>query len=503
MKKSNRRREGAAKPNTGGRRGAPYPALAIGVGAFLSGLAAVGHELVWTRRLLDVLGCSGDAVAAVFGIFLLGNALGAGLASRLLRRPGVRRCWLLAGWSQLLLAATALPILWISRMDHVFWRLVGIDSAPSAGMTGLRFALALLLMMIPAAVCGTFLPLFFAAGSDGEHSLKHSGPVFYGINTLGGLGGVLLVPFALMPALGVWRGGLALCGLNLVLGGWCLWQMKRKADSPGSAEKPAKEHGGAPPGRVRLLQAFACGGLVLAAELLVFHHFNQVLLSGVHVTPVVLGSVLLGLGLAALLVGRFAVTPRACIWALFGASLGLALEPFWFCSLTQGLTPLPPGLGVASYIGKGLFLGVAVCGPVFLILGVLFPAIFSAAAEETGDVSGRFWGCLLLANGLGALAGSLTGQRLLMPWVGPWFGMGILATACAAVLGVTCRRRPSLTLGLLLLVEAVVIPAALLGYKRLPLVHLPSAGVRVVASVSGSDGLATLVIDEKGSGGSC
>ncbi|MBN8249034.1 MAG: hypothetical protein J0L84_16520, partial [Verrucomicrobia bacterium] len=49
--------------------------------AVVSGTAGLGHELLWTRRVLDLLGASVEAQSRVFGAFFLGLALGAGLAA--------------------------------------------------------------------------------------------------------------------------------------------------------------------------------------------------------------------------------------------------------------------------------------------------------------------------------------------------------------------------------------------------------------------------------------
>lgn len=58
-------------------------ALAI---ATLSGAAGVMHELLWTRRLVDLLGASAESTSRVLGSFMLGLALGAAYAARFVAR---------------------------------------------------------------------------------------------------------------------------------------------------------------------------------------------------------------------------------------------------------------------------------------------------------------------------------------------------------------------------------------------------------------------------------
>jgi len=50
--------------------------------AFLSGAVALSHELLWTRRLIDLLGATQDVTGRVLGLFFLGLSLGGWLATR-------------------------------------------------------------------------------------------------------------------------------------------------------------------------------------------------------------------------------------------------------------------------------------------------------------------------------------------------------------------------------------------------------------------------------------
>jgi hypothetical protein len=46
--------------------------LFAGLLAFLSGTASLAHQLLWTRRLVDVLGASTDTFSKVIGAFFIG-----------------------------------------------------------------------------------------------------------------------------------------------------------------------------------------------------------------------------------------------------------------------------------------------------------------------------------------------------------------------------------------------------------------------------------------------
>ena len=64
--------------------------------ALASGFAALTHELLWTRRLIDLLGASTESTSRVFGFFFLGLALGLVVASRWINR--LEGPWLACGF---------------------------------------------------------------------------------------------------------------------------------------------------------------------------------------------------------------------------------------------------------------------------------------------------------------------------------------------------------------------------------------------------------------------
>ena len=55
------------------------PALLL---VLFSGAAALAHQILWTRRMVDALGANADTFSKVIGSFFVGLALGAWFASR-------------------------------------------------------------------------------------------------------------------------------------------------------------------------------------------------------------------------------------------------------------------------------------------------------------------------------------------------------------------------------------------------------------------------------------
>lgn len=77
--------------------------------AALSGAAALGHQTVWVRAMVDVLGGNADTFSKVIGAFFIGLALGAGAAS--LRVPEAPQRWLWLLIAEIGVIVLAWPVL--------------------------------------------------------------------------------------------------------------------------------------------------------------------------------------------------------------------------------------------------------------------------------------------------------------------------------------------------------------------------------------------------------
>ena len=493
---------------------------AAGLVCFFSGLAAVGHELLWTRRMLDLLGGAADSASVVFGIFVLGLALGAGMAARALRR-GENAAEPLAaaaacqGWFVL----TSLPVLLSVGLGEWLWPRLGAGLVSGPAGLGVRLALAAALLLPPSLFGGAFLP-FLLASLCGRHRAHHRlGPLLYAVNTLGGLAAVLVVPLLLERHLGLHACGLVLCALNLSLAGAVLSLRGGQEEARGGTARrilwliallplscaqalrrdtTAQAETALPSFARHLLPVLAAGALVLALEMVAYHQASQVAASSLHVTVLVLGSALLGLGLgslAARLLARWRFGVPLCL----GSTAFLALvQPRLFCALTDGLRPFALHAGAGPYARQAAALALLAFVPLFTAAGTLFPLLFSRTSAELGDVRGLHWGRLLQANGLGALVGALAGQYALLPLAGLWGSMALASAACGTVLAVLLVREKRWGW---LVAASLVTLLALRGRgptESLPLFHPPAAGLTERGAHCGRDGVAVLLENASG-----
>src|SRR5260370_23355099 len=93
--------------------------------ALASGFAALTHELLWTRRLIDLLGASTESTSRVFGFFFLGLALGSAVAAR--RINHLVRPWRAVALAEMGIAVFALPMLFLPRCSDWIWPALGME----------------------------------------------------------------------------------------------------------------------------------------------------------------------------------------------------------------------------------------------------------------------------------------------------------------------------------------------------------------------------------------
>ena len=177
----------------------PRPHLALVV-AFMSGLSALGYQVLWTRLIASGSGNTTYAFTAILIGFLVGISLGAELAS--LIAPRVRHPVALVGMLQVLIAVS---VLWgLAVATGAFWAL---------GF-GQRLVLALLPMTL---ALGLTLPLAAGLVADRDAQIGTRTGLLLGANTAGTVVGTFVVPFVLVPIVGTPRSVVVLAALNLLL----------------------------------------------------------------------------------------------------------------------------------------------------------------------------------------------------------------------------------------------------------------------------------------------
>ncbi len=187
---------------------AAWPVL-VAIG--LSGMTALGAEVVWTRLLSLTLGGTVYTFSLILAAFLIGLGLGSGAGSFLARsirnpRAALALCQLLVmgglAWAAYALT-TALP----------YWPIdPSLASSPSNNFQ-IDFVRCLLTVVPGAILWGLSFPLALAAVASEEQDTGHLVGRVYAANTVGAIIGALSVSLLLIGAIGTQQTHRVLIGM--------------------------------------------------------------------------------------------------------------------------------------------------------------------------------------------------------------------------------------------------------------------------------------------------
>ncbi|MEE8408727.1 MAG: fused MFS/spermidine synthase, partial [Myxococcota bacterium] len=173
-------------------------AVPVYIAISLSGMTALGAEVIWTRLLAIQLGVTVYTLAIILAVFLTGLAIGSGLGSVVIR-TAERPRWLLARCQAMLV-----PLFPFAAFVICYgvpkWGVEVIESTGKMGLVFLVDALRCAAPILPATILwGASFPLALAAlGTVDGDNARLAGRV-YAFNTLGAVFGALLVGTWVIP----------------------------------------------------------------------------------------------------------------------------------------------------------------------------------------------------------------------------------------------------------------------------------------------------------------
>ena len=186
-----------------GMSDAPAPSRgfsAVYITIALSGLTALGAEVVWTRLLSLLLGATVYTFAIILAVFLAGIALGSAGGSSIARRSGNPRAWL--ALSQVLLAVCIAWTAWIVHRSLPYWPINPSLSANPWIDFQLDLVRCIWAILPPTLMWGASFPLALASAAvDGEDPGRLTGHI-YAANTVGAIAGAIAFSLILIPGIG-------------------------------------------------------------------------------------------------------------------------------------------------------------------------------------------------------------------------------------------------------------------------------------------------------------
>lgn len=201
------------------RKGAVFVAIAI------SGMCALGAEVVWTRLLAMMMGATVYTFSIILAVFLTGLGIGSTVGAALAKTPERARSAL--GWTQFLAAA---GIIWTAYMlaDSVpYWPINPLIASSVWFNFQVDLVRVFWTVLPPALMWGASFPLAMAAvNGPGQDSARVAGET-YAANTVGAIFGALLFSVVFVPWLGTQNAQRLLIGLAMLAAIVALFPMLR------------------------------------------------------------------------------------------------------------------------------------------------------------------------------------------------------------------------------------------------------------------------------------
>jgi spermidine synthase len=453
---------------------------------FISGVAGLGYEILWTRMLSAGLGHEIVSMLAVVSAFFSGLALGAWCLDRPVSKSANPEKWY--ALLEVIIGLWALALIFIlPDLNRFVSSLIGTE--PSIWRHWSTSFLYPLVVLLPAtAAMGGTLPamdrIFEKIGDE-----RNAVAGLYSINTLGAVAGTLLVTFWLLPWIGMNRTSTILVLANFI-GAAVILAITQKQARKTEAEPISSDiiYGD----RVLYIVLFVTGLAGIGFEVLIVRALSQILENTVFSFASMLMVFLLGMAAGAAIYHRAGKGRDHYREMLSFLLIYTAL----FCLISiYGLRYVDPVFrGLQQLLGDGLrgavFAEIALSFTFFLLPTLSMGATFSHLARCLRDQNGGV-GRALCLNTLGGACAPLLFGVLVLPRIGIHYA---LLTIPMAYLLCFPRRR----LAYATAAGSLVIAAIFLGLKSDPYRLLTlEAGDTVVSHQEGVMASVSVVKDAR------
>lgn len=397
----------------------------------LSGFCGLIYESIWTHYLKHFVGHAAYAQSLVLMAFMGGMGLGAWLISRFTSRIA-NLLWAYAAVEAVVgLTALGFHTAYGSVVEWAYASLLPASCA-AEGFCAAQWLLATAMILPQSILLGTTFPLMAGgvirlAPDRPGHTLA----LFYFLNSIGAVLGVLASGFVLIPLVGL-PGALMTAGIGNVVLAVVVYQIGKPAAAEAPAVPAAADGSGGPPAAgavaprplVALLLAVSLltGLSSFIYEIAWIRMLSMVMGSATHSFEIMLASFILGLALGGWWIrtridaSRDTLVFLAVVQVAMGvcALLTLPLYNHTFDAmawLMSGLARSDPGYVLFTLAQTAIALAVML--PTTFCAGMTLPLI---TAHLFGRGSGeRAIGQVYAANTIGAIGGVLLAVHLLMP----------------------------------------------------------------------------------------
>ncbi|MEZ2345552.1 fused MFS/spermidine synthase [Terriglobus sp. RCC_193] len=420
----------------------------------LSGISALIFQVLWARELSVVVGVEVYAITLAISAFFAGLAGGSALFGRIadrvvspLRVYAILEAGVAAAAVAVTLVLPSMAVLYAKLQDHV-------------GL--LALVLPFVVVSAPALLMGGTLPVAIRALQPQSLRVAVDGGFLYTANTAGGIIGVLIASFVLIPWVGL-RGTALVAGFLNVVACAVVWQQfKETVPHPEKASVVEKRHtSSVTPSHLPLILYTFAGAVALGYEVVWSQAIGQFVSTRAFSFSIVLAVYLSGLALGAWFGSGF-VKRGLDSWGAFGLLISgaglIAMLEFSAVGRWTVLTQMWIGDAVLKAAGSEALrmyasFATAGIGLVFLptlLLGAAFPVVLRLIAGKSGV--GSAVGNALSANTAAGIVGTMVTGFVMIPMLGIVRTLALL-TIVAGAIGVvatlfTTRRWMKLAVGL-------------------------------------------------------
>lgn len=442
----------------------------------VSGAAALIYEVVWTRLLTLHLGHGLAAASAVLAAFMGGLAAGAGAAGRIAGRFSPSRALRVYAGLEIAIAVLALLMPFALVAVRPLLATAYADGAGGSPFALLRLVTSVLLLCVPAACMGATFPIASRWMVRMASTAAQDAGTLYAANTLGAAAGAVLAGFVLIPALGLSGSTFVGVAFNVIAAAGA-FAIARRAPAKQSAIRVsvsastfAQSASAAKPGPksqapLRPWLAAAALGVSGFASLTLQVVWTRLLVQILGPTTYAFSTVvsifIIGIAGGAAIGSRLAsrMNPAIGLACSLLISAGLALAAAsgvdW-ALMTIAQIVSRPEYQFADVMRREALLVAGLLLPMTLAFGAAFPfavalAAGSASAEASADKRDesviRDIGLIYAVNTIGAILGSLLSGFVLVPALG-LYGTIRLVAALGAGVAVAILVKPGHTPGL-------------------------------------------------------
>jgi len=411
---------------------------------FLSGIASLNYEIIWTKVITNTVGSGSYAVSIVLTLFMAGLGIGSLLCGRILKPDTSARN--IIAWYGKIEIFIGIYALIFNSLFNLLRPFFSWNYSTHFDSLFIYHALLLfgcsIVLLPPVIAMGTTLPLLAKYYIQNKEQIFTRLGTLYGYNTLGACLGVLACGFWWMKSYGVSGSNHIGVAINILLGIFCLTVAKKFSlvNSSNSIESNLEPNtsnntsGINVTGAFRMLllgSLFITGFCAMAYEVIWTKLISLVLGPTTYSLTLILFAFIFGIGIGSALFSKYffkiSPLPLLIILQLTAAITGLLAShlagnsPLFFAKLTYTLN-----LDFVQIQLWRSFLLVILMLPTTICFGIAFPLICGLCSNGVQTLS-KTIGNVYFISTLGNILGSLTAGYYFIPFLGKEPSLKIIA----------------------------------------------------------------------------